>query len=84
MQLVTCADTCLTAAPGVESSIPARVIDHELISTGIFLPPTDSRRVVVSNKQRILRKKSLAIFFEDSQLRRNRTFYFIMSINFPF
>ena len=28
----------------------------------------------------ILREKSLAIYFEDSQLRRNRTFNFIVSI----
>ena len=29
--------------------------------------------------QNILREKSLAIYFEDSQLRRNRTFNFIVS-----
>ena len=27
----------------------------------------------------ILREKSLAIYFEDSQFRRNRTYYFIVS-----
>ena len=44
-QLVTCltVDTCLTADPGVASSIPARShtfaeIDHERISTAILLP----------------------------------------------
>ena len=51
------ADTCLTADPGVASLIPARShtfveIDHEIISTTILLPSTDSRRVVVSYKQK--------------------------------
>ena len=41
------ADACLTADPGVASSIPARLhtfveIDHEIISTVIFLPSADS------------------------------------------
>ena len=47
-QLVTClaTDACLTADPGVASSIPARYhtsaeIDHEIISTVILLPSTD-------------------------------------------
>ena len=31
------------------------------------------------NRKYILREKSLAIYFEDSHLRRNRTFNFIMS-----
>ena len=40
-------DACLTAIPGVASSIPARShtfveIDHEIISTVILLPSTDS------------------------------------------
>ena len=55
VQLVTClaADMCLTAEPGFMSLIPARShtfveIDHEIISTAIFLPSADSRRVVVS------------------------------------
>ena len=48
--------TCLTADPGVGSSIPAwsytfAGIDHEIISTSI-LPSADSRRVVVSYKQK--------------------------------
>ena len=39
--------TCLTAIPGVPSSIPARShtfveIDHEIISTVILLPSADS------------------------------------------
>ena len=48
-QSVTClaTDACLTADPGVDSSIPARShtlveIDHEIISTVILLPSADS------------------------------------------
>ena len=46
--------TCLTADPGVASSIPVRShtfmeIDHEIIST-VILPSADSKRVVVSYK----------------------------------
>ena len=49
--------TCLTADPGVASSIPAQShtfveIDHEIISMAILLPSTDSRRVVVSYKRK--------------------------------
>ena len=47
-QSVTClaTDGCLTADPGVTSSIPARYhtfveIDHEIISTVILLPSAD-------------------------------------------
>ena len=47
-QSVTClaTDACLTADPGVVSSIPARSqtfveIDHEIISTVILLPSAD-------------------------------------------
>ena len=47
-QSVTCLaiDACLTADPGVASSIPARYhtfveIDHEIISTVILLPSAD-------------------------------------------
>ena len=48
---------CLTADPGVVSSIPARPfifvgIDHEMISTAILLPSAVSRRVVVSYKRK--------------------------------
>ena len=49
VQSVTCltTDTCLTADPGIVSSIQARshtfvVIDHEIISTVILLPSADS------------------------------------------
>ena len=47
------AETCLTAEPGVASLISAQShtlvkIDHEVISTVILLPSSDSRRVVVS------------------------------------
>ena len=48
-QSVTClaTDMCLTADPGVASSIPVRShtfveIDHEMISTVILLPSADS------------------------------------------
>ena len=48
-QLVTClaTDACLTAHPGVPSSIQVRShtfmeIDHEMISTVILLPSVDS------------------------------------------
>ena len=48
-QSVTClaTDACLTAIPGIASSIPARShtfveIDHEIISTVILLPSADS------------------------------------------
>ena len=47
-QSVTClaTDACLTADPGVASSIPVRFhtfveIDHEMISTVILLPSSD-------------------------------------------
>ena len=48
---------CLTADPGVVSLILAwshtfMVIDHEIISTAILLPSTDSRTVVVSYKRK--------------------------------
>ena len=51
------ADASLTADPGFASSIPARShtfveIDREIISTVILLPSTDSRKVVVSYKQK--------------------------------
>ena len=59
MQSKTCltAGTSLTADPGVASLILARPhtlveIDHEMISTAILLPSTDSRRVVVSDKRK--------------------------------
>ena len=48
---------CLTADSVVASFIPAQShpfmeIDHEIISTAILLPSTDSRRVVVSYKRK--------------------------------
>ena len=59
MQSVICltADLCLTADPGVVSSILAQCltfveIDHEIISMAILLPSADSRRVIVSYKQK--------------------------------
>ena len=63
-QSVTClaTDACLTADPGVASSIPARYhtfveIDHEIISTVILLLPLIySRRVVVSYKRKCVHK----------------------------
>ena len=62
--VVTCLATeaCLTADPGVASSIPARYhtfveIDHEIISTVILLLPLIySRRVVVSYKRKYVHK----------------------------
>ena len=61
VQSVTClaADMCLTADPGVASSTPDLVpyiCEHEIISTAILLPSTDSRRVVVSYKQKYVHK----------------------------
>ena len=48
--------SCLIADPRVTSSIPAwshtfAEINHEIISTAIFLPSTDSRRDVVNYKR---------------------------------
>ena len=48
--------TCLTADPGVASSIPTQSytfveIDHEIISMPILLPSADSRRDVVNYKR---------------------------------
>ena len=50
-------ERCQIADPGVASSIPARShtfvdIDHEIFSTAIILPHTDSRRIVVSYKRK--------------------------------
>ena len=39
----------------------------------------DARLIRVEMCLNILREKSLAIYFEDSQFRRNRTFNFIVS-----
>ena len=55
------ANTCLTANPGDSSSTPAwsftfKEIDHEIISTAILIPSADSRKVVVSYKQKYVHK----------------------------
>ena len=62
-QSVTCLTeaTCLTVDPGVASSMLARShtfveIDHEIISTAIFLPLADSRKVVVSYKRKYVQE----------------------------
>ena len=51
----------LTADPGVASSIPVQSytfvgIDHEIISMVILTPSADSRRVVVSYKQKYVHR----------------------------
>ena len=62
-QLVTClaTDACLTADPGVASSIPARShtfveIDHEIISTVILLPSADSFKKGCCQLRGVIRK----------------------------
>ena len=66
-QSVTClaTDACLTALPGVSSSIPARYhtfveIDHEIISTVIL-------RVVVSYKRKYVHKLLVNRMFKPTQ-----------------
>ena len=74
-QSVTClaTDACLTADPGVASSIPARShtfveIDHEIISTVIFfLPLIYSRRVVVSYKRMYVQELLVNRLFKPAQ-----------------
>ena len=74
-QSVTClaTDACLTADPGVASSIPARShtfveIDHEIISTVISsLPLIYSRRVVVSYKRKYVHKLLVNRLFKPAQ-----------------
>ena len=75
-QSVTClaTDACLTAIPGVASSIPARShtfveIDHEIISTVILLPSADSfsRRVVVSYKRKYVHELLVIRLFKPAQ-----------------
>ena len=69
-QSVTClaTDTCLTSDPGVPSLIAARSntfmeIDHEIISTVIFLPSAESfKKVVVSYKRKYALK--LLVYFD--------------------
>ena len=72
MQSVTClaTDACLTADPGVASSIPAWShtlveIDHEIISTVILL--IHSRGVVVSYKRKYVHKLLVNGLFKPAQ-----------------
>ena len=74
-QSVTClaTDACLTAHPGVASSIPVRYhtfveIDHEMISTVILLLRLiHSRRVVVSYKRKYVHKLLVNRLFKPAQ-----------------
>ena len=74
-QLVTClaTDACLTADPGVTSSILVRFytlveIDHEMISTVIFLLPLiHSRRVAVSYKRKYVQELLVNRLFKPAQ-----------------
>ena len=79
-QSVTClaTDACLTADPGVASSIPARShtfveIDHEIISTVILLPSADSFKkgccqlVVVSYMRKYVHKLLVNRLFKPAQ-----------------
>ena len=75
VQSVTClaTDACLTADPGVASSIPVRShtfmeIDHEMISTVICsLPLIYSRRVVVSYKRKYVHELLVNRLFKPAQ-----------------
>ena len=64
---------CLTADPGVASSIPVRShtfveIDHEMISTVILLLPLiHSRRVVVSYKRKYVHELLVNRLFKPAQ-----------------
>ena len=66
-------DACLTADPGVASSIPARShtfveIDCEIISTVILLLPLiHSRRVVVSYERKYAHKLLVNCLFKPAQ-----------------
>ena len=66
-------DACLTADPGVASSISARShtfmeIDHEIISTVILLLPLIySRRVVVSYKRKYVHELLVNRLFKPAQ-----------------
>ena len=74
-QLVTClaTDACLTADPGVASSIPVWShtfveIDHEMISTVILpLPLIHSRRIVVSYKRKYVHELLVNRLFKPAQ-----------------
>ena len=66
-------DACLTADPGVASSIPVRPhsfveIDREMISTVILLLPLiHSRRVVVSYKRKYVHELLVNRLFKPAQ-----------------
>ena len=67
--------TCLTADPGVVSSIQAQShtfvkIDHEIISMGILLPSTDSRRVAVNYKRKYEHEVLVNSLFKPAQEKR--------------
>ena len=74
-QSVTClaTDACLTADPGVASSIPVRYhtfveIDNEMIYTVILLLPLiHSRRVVVSYKRKYVHELLVNRLFKPAQ-----------------
>ena len=74
-QLVTClaTDACLTADPGVASSIPVRShtfveIDHEMISTVILLPSADSfKKGFVSYKRKYVHELLVNRLFKPAQ-----------------
>ena len=75
-QSVTClaTDACLTAYPGVASSILARShtfveIDHEIISTVILLPSADSflEGLFVSYKRKYVHKLLVNRLFKPAQ-----------------
>ena len=74
-QSVTClaTDACLTADPGVASSIPARShtfvgIDHEIYPRSFSsLPLIHSRRVVVSYKRKYVHKLLVNRLFKPAQ-----------------
>ena len=74
-QSVTClaTDACLTADPGVASSIPVRShtfvgIDHEMISMVILLLPLiHSRRIVVSYKRKYVHELLVNRLFKPAQ-----------------
>ena len=74
-QLVMClvTDACLTADPGISSSIPARFhtfveIDHVIFFPVIsFLPLIHSRRVVVSYKRKYVHELLVDRLFKSVQ-----------------
>ena len=74
-QSVTCLaiDACLTADPGIASSIPVRShtfveIDHEIISTVILLPSADLfKKVVVSYKRKYVHELLVNRLFKPAQ-----------------